>query len=1406
MQTVHQYTKTPEDKSRFTLIKPINKHECTRCYAKFTVRSSDQHLFGHADSGSEMSLITQTCLNSLNLQEIQFVKVNQPLDTFGGNYCTIQEAVWLELQLEGTTEYVPVLFLVSNMSTQCVATIGQDIIRRDLWDFNFGIWKTPTLPPTCQFWSRSHKDNNIQLKSPMYTDEPIGRRHDSHKATQRHNNNTRFSSPYADIDTNGKNITYFIDTGATESCLTSRLIRENGWENLIYEANITVLRGFMALVPILGQLDLTLTLNYQQSDEVMIVKHTFQIISAETADATLGLTFFIQNDLVHSASQGAFSSTNHQNLNPYHYPRDRGVIPVMTKGLNQETCKAAESKQLPEICKVAEKQLPEMLMCKQTIPDREIMKVEVIRPQAIVEDIKPDNQLSSIIIVPHTESHIHDNTQQISTKSQSLQPKLQLQKHVLQPTATRLLIHQISRRIPTTAQTTASRSMLLRLADTVTRLLTYPFMNAISNISYPLQTMTIKITSLPQHSQGLSVQILFQTTALFPNNGQQVLFQTTALKFENTVRRIQNTPAQDAPNEQSVLRQAEITYLKPQVVNHQGKVKETITNLQKPSKQSALSKSIANIRSYISDKLADIPNTTSNMESTFSPSQQHQDHQSASHEVLMKKNEIVHQPLQESVNISGEGQQQTELLNEMINQSAVDDIKQQQEEIRRSENEDEAVHIELQHQLHIPKNVTMMVQIQLSQKLAHHFQKEALIEPTLPLYKGEIQWIYLTRQIITMKEYTCIEMTNPNDYDVMLKPGTFIGVWYLSEKYIKQPFTFENEQARMIAERISRQIKDIIEGLPPEEVVIRIQQITTKAPWLAEFKLQNIQDDKLKLRILIMCLLNQGAFQKKKDELGKYVNGYFDIILQDQTPVKIKQYRTSETKMKLIEKLMKEYYDIGAIEESTSDWNSPAILVSKKRSDKLRVAIDYRMLNKKIEKYSVPLRSTEYYYEKVKKAKYYSVMDISHAYMHLEINPLHKKYTAFTIGLKKYHCNRFSFGLGLSGAYWLAVMYTVLGERFEQSLLYYVDDCLVFTEDVEENLRIIEEVLRRLSRAGLHIKPSKTEFLAREILFLGFYLSATGIRNDPEKIKALLRMQPPTDKTTARSFMGGVNYFRKTLPGISMIAAPIHQVAGKKSIFKWEEPQIKAYNEVLSRICTSPILTRFETNRPVYIYTDASTIGGAAWMLQRDDEGRAHLISTYSKKWNPVQVNQKIAHLETLIVAHAVVEWDSYLAAATEIHIFTDNTCLQHILHMKRPSTQQWRWIRLFNKHKIRFHHVPGVQNVLADHMSRAFRISDQVTPGTNLQVSNYPVIAVSPEAIKRWRVNTMLYMKFEQKFQARQRYIQQLVEGHDPAYKDTIEYIMTQPQQQPQHDSSLMGDAKDQDNIVQLQISKARN
>ena len=50
----------------------------------------------------------------------------------------------------------------------------------------------------------------------------------------------------------------------------------------------------------------------------------------------------------------------------------------------------------------------------------------------------------------------------------------------------------------------------------------------------------------------------------------------------------------------------------------------------------------------------------------------------------------------------------------------------------------------------------------------------------------------------------------------------------------------------------------------------------------------------------------------------------------------------------------------------------------------------------------------------------------------------------------------------------------------------YIDDILVFTDDLESHLAALDELFRRFVKAGITLNFSKCQFLKNEIDYLGF--------------------------------------------------------------------------------------------------------------------------------------------------------------------------------------------------------------------------------------------------------------------------------------------------------------------------------
>src|SRR4051794_4636371 len=95
----------------------------------------------------------------------------------------------------------------------------------------------------------------------------------------------------------------------------------------------------------------------------------------------------------------------------------------------------------------------------------------------------------------------------------------------------------------------------------------------------------------------------------------------------------------------------------------------------------------------------------------------------------------------------------------------------------------------------------------------------------------------------------------------------------------------------------------------------------------------------------------------------------------------------------------------------------------------------------------------------------------------------------------------------------------------------YLDDLLLITkEDLDEHLNQLEQVLTRLSEAGLKINASKSSFCQTELEYLGYWVTRHGICPVTKKVEAILKLKEPTNVRQLQHFIGIINYYRDIWP------------------------------------------------------------------------------------------------------------------------------------------------------------------------------------------------------------------------------------------------------------------------------------
>jgi len=104
------------------------------------------------------------------------------------------------------------------------------------------------------------------------------------------------------------------------------------------------------------------------------------------------------------------------------------------------------------------------------------------------------------------------------------------------------------------------------------------------------------------------------------------------------------------------------------------------------------------------------------------------------------------------------------------------------------------------------------------------------------------------------------------------------------------------------------------------------------------------------------------------------------------------------------------------------------------------------------------------------------------------------------------------FGLKEAPAAFQRLMTTVLSGIQGIKCLVYLDDVVVFGEDLRMHNERLREVFSRMRRYNMKLQPDKCEFLRREISYLGHVIGETGMRPNEKGIEAV--RDYPEPKTT----------------------------------------------------------------------------------------------------------------------------------------------------------------------------------------------------------------------------------------------------------------------------------------------------
>ena len=416
-------------------------------------------------------------------------------------------------------------------------------------------------------------------------------------------------------------------------------------------------------------------------------------------------------------------------------------------------------------------------------------------------------------------------------------------------------------------------------------------------------------------------------------------------------------------------------------------------------------------------------------------------------------------------------------------------------------------------------------------------------------------------------------------------------------------------------------------------------------------------------------------------------------------PVNGPLYRHSERELQALRDFIEEEVNAGRIRPSASPYASPVLFVPKKDGT-LRICYDYRALNKQTIKDRYPLPRIDDLLDRLRRAKYFSKIDLKSGYNQIQVLEEHVHKTAFKTRYGNYECLVMPFGLCNAPGTFQRLMNDLFRPFLDRFVIVYLDDILIFSETLEEHQQHVSQVLKILQEEQLYAARQKCELFKTSTEFLGHIVSGDGVSMDPKKTDSIQSWPTPTCLRDIQVFLGMANFYRRFIKNFSTIAEPLTRLLTKSLPFAWGPEQDHSFSTLKQAFQSAPVRRIFRPDLPIRVSSDSSDFGIGGVLEQKFDH-RWHPVAFESRKLTPAERNYPIREKELLAIVHCLTTWRLYLEDVENFEVLTDHHSLQYFKTQKELNKRQARWQELLCNFSYTIKYIPGPSNSVPDALSR---------------------------------------------------------------------------------------------------------
>ncbi|TFY77464.1 hypothetical protein EWM64_g6549 [Hericium alpestre] len=338
--------------------------------------------------------------------------------------------------------------------------------------------------------------------------------------------------------------------------------------------------------------------------------------------------------------------------------------------------------------------------------------------------------------------------------------------------------------------------------------------------------------------------------------------------------------------------------------------------------------------------------------------------------------------------------------------------------------------------------------------------------------------------------------------------------------------------------------------------------------------------------------------------------------------------------------LLDQHLAAGRIRPSTSPYVSPSFIVPKADPKALpRWVNDYCWINTHTIPDNFPLPRIKDILANCTKGKIWGKIDMTNSFFQTPMHPDDIKYTAVSTPFGPHEWTVMPMGSMNVLPTHQRRMVNALRHLIGKICHVYMDDIIIWSQDLAEHERNVASILKALRAASLYCNPKKTDLFCLEVTFLSHHISAASISADKSKVDKILNWPVPKSASDVRSFLGLVCYISAFLPALAehtAVLTPLTTKEAEKSWPMWTNLHADTFEAIKQLVISCECLTVIDHDNPgnnqIFVTCDASDRRTGACLSFGPTWETARPIAFDSMQLTAAQQNYPVHEKELLTI------------------------------------------------------------------------------------------------------------------------------------------------------------------------------